>query len=231
MAWIKVELCTPDKPEIVAMAHALGCSRGNAFAGCFVVWGWFNEQSRDGNARGVTGTYLDALQAVTTGVVGLVHAMKKVGWFCEDESGCRIPNWDRHGSETAKTRALTAIRVAKHRGRNVTQEKRSKRNKNVTREEKRREEVNSERGSSLDISSSKKEAIRFSLLAEFWPDGLPSAMNGELDRLVDEYVRMKDSELPDEIQKRAANLRRHWLGGDGQVTAGSLLNHWSKAGR
>ncbi|MFZ2491272.1 MAG: hypothetical protein WA208_07290 [Thermoanaerobaculia bacterium] len=75
----------------------------------FRVWRWFDQQTLDGNARGVTSALLDR----HVGAVGFAAAMERVGWLEITPAGLALPNFDRHNGETAKTRALTSRRVQK----------------------------------------------------------------------------------------------------------------------
>jgi len=134
--WIKLECTTPDKPEVYQIADSLGIAPEHV-TGCLIsLWIWADQQTTDGNAPGVTRTLVDR----KSGVSGFADEMVKVGWLSESECGLSFPNFDRHNGKSAKSRALTAKRVAKHKketnaegnGQNVTQA--------LPREEKRREE-------------------------------------------------------------------------------------------
>jgi len=134
--WIKIETVTPGKPEIDAIADALGVSINEVLGGLVRLWIWADQQTRDGNAASVTKTAIDR----HSGVTGFADAMllPRVGWLESCESGgFRFPRFDRHNGQTAKARALTSKRVARHKAK--------KGNAGVTpgalpREEKRREE-------------------------------------------------------------------------------------------
>src|SRR5690606_31903818 len=103
------------------------------------VWRWFDQQTIDGNAPGVTSALLDRL----LGVSGLCAAMESVGWLESYEGGVRLPNFGRHNGKTAKNRALTAKRVANHKTNADGNDKgnASSVTSALPREEKRREEV------------------------------------------------------------------------------------------
>lgn len=141
--WIKIEHWTPDKPEIFKMADNLGIDPDAVVGKLVRIWIWADQQTIDGNAASVTLSLLDRLSSVT----GFGNAMIQSGWLSSSENGLKFVNFDRHNGETAKTRALTAKRVNRHRNSNasVTEEKRDC-NASVTepalpREEKRREEI------------------------------------------------------------------------------------------
>lgn len=110
--WLKVEVATPDKPETLAITAAMGWDDPDLTVGkLFRVWRWFDQQTVDGNAPGVTPALLDRI----AGVTGFAEAMHSVGWLEVGECGLTLPNFDRHNGKTAKNRALTARRVAKTR--------------------------------------------------------------------------------------------------------------------
>jgi hypothetical protein len=138
--WIKFESVTPDKPEVFQMAEILGIDPDAVVGKLVRVWVWADQQTIDGNARGVTRALLDRIASAT----GFADALIAVGWLMAAEEGLTFPRFDNHNGSTAKSRALAAKRAAKSRA------SRSERDANVTgsvtsaspREEKRREEVN-----------------------------------------------------------------------------------------
>ena len=112
MAWIKVENCTPDKPEIFRIADQLGIDPDAALGKLIRVWIWADSQTYDGNASSVTQSLLDRV----AGVTGFASAMISAGWLSEIEDGFVFVNFDRHNGQTAKTRALTSKRVLRALG-------------------------------------------------------------------------------------------------------------------
>ena len=142
MSWLKFDTATPEKPEVFAITIAMGWDDPDLAVGKLLkVWRWFDLHSVDGNANSVTLALLDRL----IGVTGLSQAMVDVGWLEVSDSGLTIPNFGAHNGKTAKDRAETASRVAKHRTK-VTEsiDEQQCNGKNVTsalpREEKIREE-------------------------------------------------------------------------------------------
>ncbi|HET9819622.1 MAG TPA: hypothetical protein VFP92_10695 [Rhodanobacteraceae bacterium] len=133
--WLKFEKSTLDKPEVLAVAAALGWDADLAIGKFVRMWAWFDTHTVDGDARGVTPALLDAILRVT----GFVTEVEKVGWLEVHEWGIRLPKFDIHCGETAKKRALGAKRNAAYRASNANSDAPS-----VTvaspREEKRREE-------------------------------------------------------------------------------------------
>jgi hypothetical protein len=155
--WIKFEISTSEKPEVWAMAQALGIDADAVVGKLLRVWAWFDQQTPDGNAASVTSSVTSALatryQGVTSGVTkalldrrvgvtGFCDAMISVGWMIEFEGVVSLPNFDRHNGKTAKTRGLTAKRVASHKAKSNAGSVTSSVTLALPREEKRREEIN-----------------------------------------------------------------------------------------
>lgn len=112
MSWLKFEASLPEKPETLAITAAMGWDDPDLTVGKLMrLFRWFDQQTIDGNARGVTPALLDRL----IGVSGFAQAVADVGWLVVSETGLTLHNFDRHNGETAKSRALTAKRVSKHR--------------------------------------------------------------------------------------------------------------------
>lgn len=130
--WIKAEKVTPRKPEVLRMAAKLGVHPDHAFGLCFRFWSWCDDNLNSCNATGVTEVMLDALLERD----GVASALIDVGWLQVRNGSLVIPNFDRHLSESAKKRGLSAKRTADSRSRKCNA-------KNVTEvlPEKRREEI------------------------------------------------------------------------------------------
>lgn len=113
--WIKFELSTMDKPEVCQIAEWADIDPDAVVGKLMRVWGWFDQQTENGNAPSVTKKLLDRL----VGVTGFCENMKSVGWMVESEGVISLPHFDRHNGKTAKNRALTARRVAEHKSGNA----------------------------------------------------------------------------------------------------------------
>jgi len=111
VGWIKVEHETIDKPEVLEMAEMLGTSADEVFGKLFRVWCWFDLQSIDGNAGGVTGNALKRFIDRLVSSQGFAASMEKVGWLTDTG----MPNFNNHNGESAKKRAVTNKRVKRHR--------------------------------------------------------------------------------------------------------------------
>lgn len=109
--WLKVEVNTPDKPEIFEIAAEVGMEPDLVFAKLFRVWSWFDQHSAKGNAPVTLMSRIDNI----AGARGFAEAMKKSGWLVVRKNEILIPNFDRHCGNPAKKRALNARRQAKFR--------------------------------------------------------------------------------------------------------------------
>lgn len=112
--WIKFELATLDKPEVCQIADDANLDSDAVIGKLLRVWGWFDQQTSEGNAPSVSKRLLDRL----VGVAGFCDLMRKVGWMAEADGVISIPNFARHNGKTAKNRLLTAKRVANHKAAN-----------------------------------------------------------------------------------------------------------------
>ena len=108
---MKIDLELPDKPEVHAIAGMLNLDPNTVVGMLIRVWQWFDKHTTDGNAHGVTYSLPDRI----SGVPGFGEAMAFVGWLEQHDKTLVMPKFDRHTSESAKQRALTAKRVAKHK--------------------------------------------------------------------------------------------------------------------
>lgn len=112
--WIKFELTTLDKPEVCQIADLADIDPDAVVGKLMRVWGWFDQQTENGNAPSVSKKLLDRL----VGVIGFCEHMKSVAWMIEAEGVISLPHFDRHNGKTAKNRLLTAKRVANHKASN-----------------------------------------------------------------------------------------------------------------
>jgi hypothetical protein len=143
--WLKFEINTPEKREVLAITIELGFTDPDLTVGKLLkVWRWFDQQTINGNATNVTPALLDRL----LGVSGITQAMANVGWMVIEEGGLTLPNFERHNGRTAKNRVLTAKRVANYksnaRGNDEGNDEGNDDtvSKALPREEKRREDIN-----------------------------------------------------------------------------------------
>lgn len=110
--WLKFESTLPEKAETLAITAAMGWDDPDLTVGKLMrLFRWFDQQTVDGNAPNVTTALLDRI----IGVTGFVTAVAEVGWIVVDGKSISLHNFERHNGATAKSRALTAKRVANHR--------------------------------------------------------------------------------------------------------------------
>ncbi len=139
--WLKIEANTPEKEEVLAITSLMGWDDCDLTIGkLFRLWRWFDQHTTNGNAARVTPALLDRI----VGVAGFCEAVSAVGWLVIDDQGITLPRFDRHNGKTAKSRALTAKRVASHKASGNADGNASGNDGSVIgalpREEKRREE-------------------------------------------------------------------------------------------
>lgn len=116
MNWIKIESNTPDKIEVFQMSEILGIDPDAVLGKLIRLWIWFDENT----VNGVTPSVTKALLNRYTCNAKLVDAALQVGWLIEsdDKKHLIVPNYERHNSNNAKSRCLSAKRVGKMRKRN-----------------------------------------------------------------------------------------------------------------
>lgn len=111
MAWIKLEHCTPDKPEISIIAESLKIDPDCVVGKLFRIWAWADLNSVDGTAVSVTESFLDRLAHKK----GFAAGMRLAGWLEGADGALLFPGFDRHNGETAKARAASNRRMVKSR--------------------------------------------------------------------------------------------------------------------
>ena len=109
--WVKWVMGLTEKKQVLQLAIILKISRYEAAGRCMSLWEWAEDQTEDGNVSGVTYNTIDELQ----GLSGFAQAMEDVGWLEQKEGGIHLIQFDVHNGQLAKSRAVTARRVSKHR--------------------------------------------------------------------------------------------------------------------
>ena len=109
--WLKMEVNLPEKPEVWQIAGILRIDPDAVVGKLLKVWRWFDAHTENGNANGVGFAVVDA----AAGVVGFAEAMSLCGWLQQVGTSLQLPKFESHNGKTAKTRAETARRVAKHK--------------------------------------------------------------------------------------------------------------------
>lgn len=111
--WIKIEVSTPDKPEICAMAKKLRIDVDSVVGKLVRLWSWAELSNVDPNDLNVTKEFIDRV----CGRKGFAEALIQVGWLQEDGETLSFPKFSRHNGNASKVRSLTARRVELHRHR------------------------------------------------------------------------------------------------------------------
>lgn len=129
--WIKVEVATLDKPEVMRMAELLGVKRDEMVGILFRFWVWLDRSTGNGVVTHASRFGIDEVMHVC----GFGAALESVGWCLFDEAALTltVPGFEKHNGNPAKTRALGRDRKREF------DERKSNAN-TVTREEKRIEE-------------------------------------------------------------------------------------------
>lgn len=101
--WIKVEVTTPDKPEVVAMQTRLGLKDHDTVVGKLVrLWAWADANSVDGQAVKITRAWIDGYVRLK----GFAAALEAEDWLSGPDGAITFPNFERHNGDSAKKRAV-----------------------------------------------------------------------------------------------------------------------------
>lgn len=186
--WLKLELSTPDKPELLKLSRITQLHKDAVLGKLIRIWAWFDRNSVDGHVDGVVAADIDELALHD----GFSIALKQVNWmdFSDSEQWVKLMNFDRHNGETAKTRALKTKRQEKWRANkdaNVDYETSTQTSTTAsTREEKRREDINN-----------RQQKLKIHLLE----DGTFENLNGHLELWKSTYQHLN---VEHEIKKAAS---------------------------
>jgi hypothetical protein len=107
--WIKLHEKIVRDPVVATQADELGIDRRIIAWSWVTLWNWARELTTTGFVARAKMSHLDEL-------VGIPGFTKHAGeWLVWRDGGVEFPNWDRHNSEGAKERAMTARRNKRHR--------------------------------------------------------------------------------------------------------------------
>jgi hypothetical protein len=146
--WVKLQKETFQKPEVRAIAKALGITPVHAAGCCAAFWCYADSHMRDGFIPLTDQSDIDAMAQEP----GFAAALELVEWARFADGGIHIPKPDLHLSQGAKGRAETNARQHKSRvskklkgddapaRRPVTRKRDTPSQESVTREEESREE-------------------------------------------------------------------------------------------
>ena len=162
--WIPMRIGLADDPDVVDIAARVGLEEDTVVGRLLRFWGWADQHTADGNANGVTPSWLDR----KFGTPGLTAALEAVGWLEVTERGVILPEFDRYLGKGGKKRVQTNQRVANLR------QKRSERyqngdggnaagvTKSVTTEQKRTEQKKEEPNGSSTSAVPPTKRLEFS---------------------------------------------------------------------
>lgn len=108
--WIKLRHDLLDAPEVRRLARATGLDRDQVYGKLFRLWSWADRHGLNGHI----GAELEDVDD-QVGHVGFGAALVSVGWLVAQDGGIEIPHWERHFSDSAKARGLSAKRMEKAR--------------------------------------------------------------------------------------------------------------------
>lgn len=138
--WIKMRVDLYEDPAVIGIAEAVGLDEFAVVGRLHTLWGWADKHTFDGNAASVSVSWINRKLQCD----GFAQAMIVQGWLIANAEGVSLPKFDRHNGKTAKSRALTANRVATHKAKGNAEDNADGNGDSVTdalpREEKRREE-------------------------------------------------------------------------------------------
>lgn len=110
--WIKMRSNLWDDPRVSGLCDMTGAIEATVIGGLYWLWATADQHSESGVLPGLTTRAIDR----KTGVAGLGEALVSIGWLQVEPLGVVLIRFDEHNGATAKKRAVTAKRVANHRG-------------------------------------------------------------------------------------------------------------------
>lgn len=134
--WIKMRCALADDPSVISIAASTNLDEDTVVGKLHKLWSWADRQLINGNAAGVTESWIDRY----LGVTGFARSMVNAGWLVIHDRGIELPNFERHNLKTGKERALTALRVARHKKKSNGKSNAHTVTSPLPTEEKRREE-------------------------------------------------------------------------------------------
>jgi hypothetical protein len=116
--WIKMRSNLWDDPRVSKLCDLLECGEAQIVGALYWLWSTADQHTEDGVLQGMSLRQIDR----KTGVPGFAQGLIDIGWLSEHADGLEVARFEEHNGTTAKKRAVTAKRVANHRGKDdVTQ--------------------------------------------------------------------------------------------------------------
>lgn len=127
--WIKMRSNLWDDPRVARLCDLTDTSEAVIVGGLYWLWATADQHSEDGCMPGLSARSIDR----KTGITGFASALIQIGWLSDDPQGVALCRFEEHNGASAKKRAVTAKRVANHRGNaDVTQPALQKEDEEVT---------------------------------------------------------------------------------------------------
>ena len=109
--WMKMRTNLWDDPRVSRLCDLTSKTEATVIGALYWLWATADEHSEDGSLPGYTIAQIDR----KTAVKGFGKALVSIGWLIEEEGGVSIARFAEHNGASAKSRALTAKRVADHK--------------------------------------------------------------------------------------------------------------------
>jgi chorismate mutase len=232
--WLKMTHALPEKPEVLAIASKTGLSRFDVVGRLFILWRWFDNNTTDGNAVGVTSVTLNECLFGYSDATNFVSAVVSAKWLYETSDSISVVKFDEHTSESAKQRAQTAKRVAKSKSKNKgnADGNAAAVTKTVPREEKRREEEKEippkppKGGKPGPVGLSAWIEVAKASGEKLVPDGDPVFVYAESIGLPNEFLHLAWLEFKHQYQQPGAKRYIDWRAVFRKAVRGNWLKLW-----
>ena len=109
--WIMMRANLSSDPHVIKVARLLDCSEFKVVGLLHWLGSWADSHTEDGKAVGIDCKWINEQAKEPE----FCNALLEVGWLILHEDGIEIPNFAHHNGASAKSRANTARRVAKHK--------------------------------------------------------------------------------------------------------------------
>lgn len=116
--WIKMRGNLWDDPRVAKLCDLTDQGEAAIVGGLYWLWATADQHSADGTMPGLSLRQIDR----KTGIQGFGQALCDIGWISESDEGIQIVRFEEHNGASAKSRAMTAKRVANHKERTANAE-------------------------------------------------------------------------------------------------------------
>lgn len=106
--WIKMRSNLWDDPRVSRLCDITNASEAAVVGGLYWLWAAADDHTENGVMPGLSTGAIDR----KTGISGLGSALVSIGWVDDTEGGITIKRFEEHNGKSAKSRCMTAKRVA-----------------------------------------------------------------------------------------------------------------------